>query len=70
MANELIVVEKIDKDILFIKEGVLGTVLEGIRAKLDEFKPDTSTAAGRKEIASMSRKVSSSKTFFRPDQER
>lgn len=60
----LIVFEKLNTDILFTEEGELDKVLKMIKSKVDAFEPDLETKSGRKEIASFSRKVSSSKAFL------
>jgi len=62
--TELIVAEKLNAEVLFTKDGELDKVMAIIRSKVGEFEPDLETATGRKEIASMSRKVSSSKSFL------
>jgi len=61
--TELIVVEKLVPATLFF-EGGLTEIMDGIRAKLDEFEGDVSTDAGRKEIVSMAYKVSRSKSLL------
>ena len=62
--NALIVTEKLNTEILFTEKGELEKVMIMIRGKLDEFEPDLETDKGRKKIASMARKVSSSKAFL------
>lgn len=47
---------------VYSKEKGLDPYLQVIRAEIESFVPDLSTAKGRKEIASMARKVASSKT--------
>lgn len=62
-ATELIPYER--KDIAtFYEKGGLDTVIDAIKQKLSEFVPDITTEKGRKEIASMARKVSTSKTVI------
>lgn len=48
---------------IFTSNG-LDPLLERITAAVNEFDPDVTTPAGRKEIASLARKVASSKTFL------
>jgi len=48
---------------LFSENG-LEPILKEIKKKVDEFKPDTETAGGRKEIASFAYKIAQSKTFI------
>lgn len=48
----------------FTKPGAVDPVLSVIRAQVDAFKGDVSTAKGRKEIASMAFKLSQSKTYL------
>jgi vacuolar-type H+-ATPase subunit I/STV1 len=63
--KHLVVAENLNPAKLFSDDGALiGGILEGIRKKLDDFEPDVSTEAGRKEIAAMAYKVSRSKTFL------
>lgn len=42
----------------------IGAVLDAIKAETEKFTPDVSTSSGRKEIASMARKVASSKVVL------
>ena len=44
--------------------GGLDPVLEGVKAKVDEFTPNIGTAAGRKEVASFAYKIAQTKTFL------
>jgi hypothetical protein len=46
------------------EEASVSDLLSQVKARIAEFTPDTSTAKGRKEIASMAAKVSSSKTYI------
>lgn len=48
---------------LFSENG-LDPVLDRIKSEIDNFKPDTSTGKGRKEIASLAYKIAQSKTFI------
>ena len=61
--NMLIPVEKLLPDVIFKKGGSI-PILKAIEAEVEKFVPDTSTAKGRAEIASMAHKVSRSKTFL------
>jgi len=61
--NALIIAETLDPVKVFTGGG-LSAVLDEIRKKVDEFEPDLSTGTSRKEIASMARKVSSSKALI------
>lgn len=62
MENELIVIEKADIPSLF-KQGGCDPILKRLREELDKFEPDTSTATGRKEIASFANKFAKAKTL-------
>jgi hypothetical protein len=64
MNAQLIVPENTSVEEVFTTKNGLDPLLNQIRTTLDNFKPDLSTAKGRKEIASMARKVSSSKTHI------
>ncbi len=55
--------EEMDKQELF-KPDVVESILDAIKARVKEFKPDLTTAKGRKEIASVASKVAKSKTFL------
>ncbi len=57
---ELIPARQVDPVEIFKTNG-LDPILGAIKAKVDEFEPNLKTDAGRKEIASMARKVASSK---------
>lgn len=61
--NMLIPVGKLLPDVIF-KKGGSTPILEAITAEVEKFVPETSTAKGRSEIASMAHKVSRSKTFL------
>jgi hypothetical protein len=70
MTTELITISKdltitVSKDvsILFLKESI-DPILGKIKEEVAKFKPDMTTALGRKEIASMAAKVSKSKTLL------
>ena len=62
--TELIVLKELNPAVL-LTDGGMKKTMDFIRGKLDEFEPDLETAAGRKEIASMSRAVSSSKVHIK-----
>lgn len=59
----LISIEKINAVTVFTEDGT-EELLKQIEAKVAEFTPNTSTAKGRKDIASMAYKVSQSKTLL------
>lgn len=61
--NALIVAEKLNPVEIFTGGG-LKTILNEIQKKVDDFEPDLSTAATRKEIASMAHRVSRSKVLI------
>lgn len=61
--TELIKVEGLKPNDVF-SEGGTSAIIEEIRKRVEEHKPDISTAKGRKEIASLAAKVSKSKTFL------
>lgn len=61
--KELITAESINAMEVFA-DGGINKILAGIKAKAMEFVPDVSTDKGRKEIASMARKVSTSKVLL------
>lgn len=60
--NELIPLKRLENPIQIFTENEMDKLIREIRKKCEEFVPDTSTDKGRKEIASMSYKVSTSKT--------
>lgn len=63
--SELIVLEEVNAVEIFEGEDEkLHELLEQIRVKASSFVPDTSTAKGRKEIASFAAKVSKCKTYL------
>lgn len=59
----LAVIETTDVPALF-KEGGCDPILQKIKDEVSKFEPDTSTATGRKEIASLAHKVAKSKTYI------
>ena len=61
--NGLIVVESLTPEKIF-KEGGSKSIIDEIKKKVAEFVPDVETDKGRKAIASLSAKVSRSKTFL------
>jgi septal ring factor EnvC (AmiA/AmiB activator) len=65
MANELTLVKNMDKSkalATFEKKDAVQEIIDGIRKEVCSIVPDASTAAGRKNIASLSHKVARSKT--------
>jgi hypothetical protein len=63
MTTELVVIEKLNAIELFTGDAMEPLVAQ-IRDIVDAHVPDTSTAKGRAEIATLSRKVSSSKVIL------
>lgn len=61
--SDLITTSNIIPAEVFVEKG-LDPTLKIIRKKIDEFKPDMTTAKGRKEIASMAHRVAQSKTLL------
>lgn len=59
--SELIVLEKVNTEDLFTEKGK-DWILEEIKGKIKDFVPDISTPKGRKEIASLARRIATSKT--------
>ena len=49
---------------VFTTEGAIDPLLEHVRREIDAFKPSIATAKGRKEIASMARRVADSKVYL------
>lgn len=62
--NQLIPIESVNALELFKSEKTLAALLGEIKKTATDFKPDTSTPDGRKEIASQAYKVSQSKTVI------
>lgn len=62
--NQLIPIENVNAIELFKSEKSLAALLAEIKKTATDFKPDTSTPDGRKEIASQAYKVSQSKTVI------
>lgn len=62
--NQLVTIEKKNALDLFTTQNGLDPVIQNIRVMLDDFKPDTSTAKGRSEIASIAHSVARSKTYL------
>lgn len=60
--NELIPLKKLENPLQIFNENEMDKLVDEIRKKTQDFDPDTSTDKGRREIASMSYKVSTSKT--------
>lgn len=63
-AQELIVIPKESALTVFSEPQGLEPFMAKIRAEIDAFVPDVSTAKGRKEIASIAHKVAKSKTYL------
>lgn len=63
-AQELIVIPKESALTVFSEPQGLDPFMAKIRAEIDAFVPDISTAKGRKEIASIAHKVAKSKTYL------
>lgn len=61
--QELIVVEEKNIELVF-KKGGCDPLIKELREKLEKFKPDISTAAGRKEIASFAYRFSKAKVYI------
>lgn len=64
MSNELVVIDQNTDMAVFFKPESIDDVLAKIRKEVEGFIPDTSTAKGRKEIASLAAKVARSKTLI------
>ena len=62
--TELALIPEIDNPAEIFKAGGLDPILENIAAKVREMDLDISTDRGRKEIASVARKIASSKTYI------
>ena len=62
--TDLIVIEESTVLEVFSTKGGLDPHMQKVRDEIDAFVPDLSTAKGRKEIASMARKVSTSKNVM------
>ena len=63
MSQEIVALETVEPMELYTGD-TLTAIIEEIEAKAREFVPDTSTAGGRKAIASEAHKVARSKTFI------
>lgn len=61
---QLVATEKLDVVAIFSSPEGIDKILQDIKDKVQSFTPDTSTAKGRKEIASMAYKVAQSKTLL------
>lgn len=61
--TDLINIESINVLEIFTNDG-LDPVLEAITQEVKSFKPDMTTPAGRKNIASLAHKVAKSKTYL------
>lgn len=61
--TELVIIEKLNAATVFTETG-MDKLLEIVIEKVEDFKPDLTTAKGRKEIASRAYKVSQSKTLL------
>lgn len=62
--NELVTIDPVNALTVFTTPGHVDPILAKVRAAIDAFKPDTSTASGRKAIASIAYKVAQSKTYL------
>ncbi len=62
--TQLVTIPKDNALQIFTTPAMVDPILTGIRQKIDEFKPDISTAAGRKAIASIAYKVAQSKKYL------
>lgn len=62
--NELVTIDQANALTVFTTPGHIDPILAKVRAAIDAFKPDTSTASGRKAIASIAYKVAQSKTYL------
>lgn len=60
--TEIIVIPEYNALAVFTEKGAIDPLLARIRAEIDAFKPDLSTATSRKAIASMAYRVAQSKT--------
>lgn len=63
-SKELVTIEKKDAFAFFTEPKAADPVLARIRHEIDSFKPDVTTAAGRKSIASIAYRVAQSKTYL------
>lgn len=63
-STELIVIEKSNALQVFTEPNALDPILQKIKAEVEAFVPDVTTAKGRKEIASMAYKIARSKTYI------
>lgn len=63
-STELIVIDKANALQIFTKQEALDPILQKIKAEVESFIPDVTTAKGRKEIASMAYKIARSKTYI------
>jgi hypothetical protein len=62
--TQLVTIPKANALEIFTTPEMIDPILARIRQQLDEFKPDLSTASGRKAIASIAYKVAQSKTYL------
>lgn len=63
-SNDLVTLPPGDALTVFTTEGAMDPLLQRIRAEIDAFVPDLSTAGSRKAIASMAYRVSRAKTYL------
>lgn len=63
-SNELVVIEPADALKIFTEPKAIDPLLQRIRKEIDSFSADVETASGRKEIASMARKVARAKVYL------
>ena len=62
--TELNLIPEIENPAELFKPGGLDPILQSIEARVREFDLDISTERGRREVASLARKIASSKTFI------
>jgi len=62
--TQLVTIPKANALEIFTTPAMIDPILARIRQQIDEFKPDLSTASGRKAIASIAYKVAQSKTYL------
>lgn len=64
MTTELVTINRDDSLTIFTTPNAIDPLLSKVRAAIDAFEPDMSTATGRKAIASMAYRVSRAKTHL------
>lgn len=63
-STELVAIDPANALVVFTTPNAIDPLLERIRAEIDGFTPDISTATGRKAVASMAYKVARAKTYL------